>query len=248
MNKIIRGLRFIWALYTFIILAIVVLTTALFIWTTVLLFGKKAYNLNLYYSQKIGCKLICVFSFIFITVHGRKYFKRGEGNVIIGNHNSNYDIFINSTTLPLHSVFCFLSKSELAKVPAFGIIARNLTVLVDRRSMTSRVKSLGKMKEVLNSGKSVWIFPEGTRNKTDEPLLEFQDGAFQLAVQMKSPIIVNTLVGIRHINNPNYTVDMSPGLVHSYFEAPISTEGMTSTDIPALKEQVRNLMLARLAK
>jgi 1-acyl-sn-glycerol-3-phosphate acyltransferase len=241
-----RILRTIWGLYTFVVLAIVVLTTALFIWTTVLLFRKKAYNLNLFYSQKIGCNLICLFSFIFIRIKGREHFKKGEGNVIIGNHNSNYDIFVNSTTLPWHSVFCFLSKAELGKVPAFGIIAKNLTVLVDRSSMTSRMKSMIRMKDILKSGKSVWIFPEGTRNKTNEPLLDFQDGAFRLAVEMKSPIIVNTLVGIKNINNPNHAIDMAPGIVYSYFEAPISTENMTNADIPALKETVRNMMLARL--
>jgi 1-acyl-sn-glycerol-3-phosphate acyltransferase len=103
-----------------------------------------------------------------------------------------------------------------------------------------------KMKEILNDGISVWIFPEGTRNKTDEPLIDFIDGAFRLAVDMKSPIIVSTLVGMRHINNPNYKIDMAPGFVRCYFEKPIDTSQITAAEIPALKEQVRNLMLSRL--
>lgn len=241
-----RIFRFIWGLYCFVILAIVVFFTASFILITTTIFGKKAYNLNLFFSQKIGCKVICIFSLIFITIKGREHFKRGEGNVIIGNHNSNYDIFVNSTTLPWHSVFCFLSKAELGKTPLFGIIAKNLTVLVDRSSMTSKMKSMLKMRDILVGGKSVWIFAEGTRNKTEQHLLDFQDGAFRLAVEMKRPIIVNTLVGIKHINNPNYKIDMCPGLVRSYFEAPISTENMTVADIPELKEKVRALMISRL--
>lgn len=241
-----RILRFIWGIYCFVVLTIVVFFTASFILITSTIFGKKANNVNLFFSQKIGCNIICLFSFIFIRIKGREYFKRGEGNVIIGNHNSNYDIFVNSTTLPWHSVFCFLSKAELGKTPLFGIIAKNLTVLVDRSSMTSKMKSMLRMRDILLAGKSVWIFAEGTRNKTSEPLLEFQDGAFRLAVEMKRPIIVNTLVGIKNINNPNYAIDMFPGVVTSYFEAPISTEGLTNADIPALKEKVKEMMIARL--
>jgi 1-acyl-sn-glycerol-3-phosphate acyltransferase len=229
-----------------VVLAIVVVGTATVILITSTIFGNKAKSFNLFFSQKIGCNLICFFSLIFIKIHGREHFERGKGYVVIGNHNSNYDIFINSTTLPWHSVFYFLSKSELGKVPAFGIIAKNLTVLVDRSSMTSRMKSMLLMKNILKSGRSVWIFPEGTRNKTDQDLIEFQDGAFRLAVEMKSPIIINTLVGIRNINNANYAVDMWPGIVHCYFEEPISTAEMTTADIPALKETVRNTMLQRI--
>jgi hypothetical protein len=39
---------------------------------------------------------------------------------------------------------------------------------------------------------------------------------------------------------------MAPGIVRCYFEKPIDTSQLTVADIPALKEQVRNLMLSRL--
>jgi len=226
----------------------VVILTAFVIVSLNLIFGKKAQTICLFFGQKISCNIICILSLIFIKIHGRQHFHHGKGYVIIGNHNSDYDIFINSTTLPWSSVFCFLSKAEIGKIPVFGIIAKTLAVLVDRSSMTSRVRSMRHMKDVLESGKSVWIFAEGTRNKTCEPLLDFKDGAFKLALEMKVPIIVNTLVGIRHINDANYKVDMAPGVVHSYFEEPIPTEGLSSQDLPALKEQVRAMMLHRLSQ
>jgi 1-acyl-sn-glycerol-3-phosphate acyltransferase len=241
-----RIFRIIWGVYCFIVLAPIVIFTALFILTTNVIFGKRSRRINLILSQKISCVGICYLSGIFVKVIGKENFEPNKGYVIIGNHNSNYDIFINSITLPWENVFFFLSKVELGKVPVFSVVAKNLAVLVDRSSMTSRVKSMKKMKEILNDGISVWIFPEGTRNKTDEPLIDFIDGAFRLAVDMKSPIIVSTLVGMRHINNPNYKIDMAPGIVRCYFEKPIDTSPMTVADIPALKEQVRNLMLSRL--
>lgn len=243
-----RILRIFWAIYCFLVLAPIVIFTALFILTTNVIAGKKSRKINLILSQKISCVFICYLSGIFLKVYGKENFQPDKGYVIVGNHNSNYDIFINSTALPWGNVFFFLSKVELGKVPVFSVVAKNLAVLVDRSSMTSRMKSMMKMKEVLGEGISVWIFPEGTRNKTDEPLIDFIDGAFRLAVDMKVPLIVSTLVGMKKINNPNYSLDMAPGFVECYFEKPIETAGMTVSDIPALKEQVRSLMLARLNK
>lgn len=241
-----RLFRFIWGIWGYIVLIPIVLITAFVIVVLNLILGKKAQKFCLYFSQKISCNLICLLSGIWVSIKGREHIRGDKGYVIIGNHNSDYDIFINSTTLPWSSVFCFLSKVEIGQIPVFGIIAKNLTVLVDRTSMTSRVKSMRKMKEVLESGKSVWIFAEGTRNKSSNPLLPFKDGAFKLAVEMKVPIIVSTLVGIRHINNAKEKIDLAPGIVRCYFEEPISTEGITSSDIEPLKERVRNLMLQRL--
>lgn len=238
--------RYIWGIWGFIVLVPIVILTAFFIVTLSLIFGKKAQNICLFVSQKISCNLICLLSGIWVCIHGREYIEKGKGYVIIGNHNSDYDIFIDSTTLPWSNIFCFLSKAEIGNIPVFGIIAKNLAVLVDRSSMTSRVKSMLKMKEVLESGKSVWIYAEGTRNKTTEPLLEFKDGAFKLAMEMKVPIIVNTLVGIRNINNANKKVDLCPGVVQCFFEKPIDTSYLTSQDLDNLKEQVRELMLSRL--
>ena len=241
-----RIFRFIWGVYCFLILAPIVIFTALFILASNLIFGKRSRKINLLLSQKISCVGICYLSGIFLRVYGKENFDANKGYVIVGNHNSNYDIFINSITLPWGNVFFFLSKAELGKVPVFSVVAKNLAVLVDRSSMNSRMKSMMKMKEILNDGISVWIFPEGTRNKTDEPLIDFIDGAFRLAVDMKAPLIVSTLVGMKHINNPNYKVDMAPGIVRCYFEKPIDTSQMTVAHIPALKEQVKNLMLSRL--
>lgn len=239
-------LRTIWSLYTFVVLAFVVIYTSIIVFITTLLFGKKGKKFCLFVCEHISCPIICFFSFIFIKKIGRHHIKKGEGYVFICNHNSNYDIFINSAAYPMHSVFTFLSKIELAKVPFFGIIAKNLAVLVDRSSMESRRSSFRYMKEVLNEGISIWIYPEGTRNKSQEDLLDFQIGAFKLAIDMKIPIIVNTLVGVKNINNPNRALDMWPGVVYSYFEEPIDTSNMTAADIRGMKEQIVQTMKMRI--
>ena len=143
-----RIFRFIWGVYCFLILAPIVIFTALFILASNLIFGKRSRKINLLLSQKISCVGICYLSGIFLRVYGKENFEVNKGYVIVGNHNSNYDIFINSITLPWGNVFFFLSKAELGKVPVFSVVAKNLAVLVDRSSMNSRMKSMMKMKEI----------------------------------------------------------------------------------------------------
>jgi len=62
-------------------------------------------------------------------------------------------------------------------------------VLVDRKSETSRRQSFEKMKAVLRKGMHMSIYPEGTRNRTSEPLKKFHDGAFKLAIDTGCSII-----------------------------------------------------------
>lgn len=63
-------------------------------------------------------------------------------------------------------------------------------VPVDRGEKSSREQSLNSMRERLERGDSLLIFPEGTR-QTDPtvPLGQFKDGAFNLAAQSGVPIV-----------------------------------------------------------
>ena len=76
----------------------------------------------------------------------------------------------------------------MAKIPLFGLIYKRGSVLVDRKSEESRKNSFVKMKEVLDMGLHMCIYPEGTRNKTTEPLQRFHNGAFKLAIDTGKPI------------------------------------------------------------
>ena len=89
----------------------------------------------------------------------------------------------------LHPVFPVATrpsqKWKWPKIPIFGFLYKTGSVLVDRKSEASRRESFAKMKEVLDMGLHMCIYPEGTRNKTDQPLKSFHDGAFRLALLTK---------------------------------------------------------------
>jgi 1-acyl-sn-glycerol-3-phosphate acyltransferase len=120
-----------------------------------------------------------------------------------------------------------------------------LSILVDRKSKKSREKAMQYMLKTLREGHSLFLYPEGTRNRTSAPLKEFKDGAFRTAITAQVPIAVQTLLNTKGVNNPN-GVHLLPGKVTVVWNEPIETKGMTEADIPALSERVRNIMLENL--
>jgi 1-acyl-sn-glycerol-3-phosphate acyltransferase len=241
-------LRSVWALYCFVAVAMVVIPTSLIILIMSIVLQKHAKKPALFLCDHISCPLIMILCLIRLKIVGQEHVKPKEGYVIISNHYSNMDIFAISASYPVHSTFTFLAKKELGKTPFFGIIARTLAVLVDRKSMTSRKNSYLYMKKVFMDGISICVYAEGTRNKSDDLLLPFHDGAFKLAIDLKAPILVNTIVGMPKINNTKRSLDMCPGMITSYFESPIDTTHLTSEDVPMLKEKVREIMTKRLTE
>ena len=83
----------------------------------------------------------------------------------------------------------WIAKKELYNSFFFGKFTRNLgTILLDREA--SQMSSFFKeTKASVKSGNSIYIFPEGTRNKTDLVITEFKDGAQMIARMNKLPIL-----------------------------------------------------------
>ncbi|MCF6309772.1 MAG: 1-acyl-sn-glycerol-3-phosphate acyltransferase [Sulfurimonas sp.] len=83
----------------------------------------------------------------------------------------------------------WIAKKELYNSFFFGKFTRNLgTILLDREA--SQMGNLFKdIKESVKNGNSIYIFPEGTRNKTDSPVAEFKEGAQIIAIKNRLPIL-----------------------------------------------------------
>src|SRR5579859_1477932 len=115
-----------------------------------------------------------------LRVKGREKFQKGETYIVLCNHNALMDVPLTTPGIPGGNKT--IAKIEMAKIPLFGMIYRTGSVLVDRKSETSRRDSFNKMREALEMGLHMCLYPEGTRNKTSEPLKSFHDGAFRLSL------------------------------------------------------------------
>jgi len=179
-----------------------------------------------------------------LKVFGKDLIRPKETYVFVSNHRSYLDIPV--CAIATDNTFKFLAKDELGKAPFLGYIIRTLYITVKRQSVRDRVMSLKKMESELKQGVSVFLYPEGSRNKTNELLTEFLDGAFTVAINTGTPIAVCTIYDTRKILQPGNLFKLIPGKVNAWWEQPIETKGMTKKDIPALKEKVRGLMEKRI--
>jgi 1-acyl-sn-glycerol-3-phosphate acyltransferase len=170
---------------------------------------------------------------------GAGHFAKGENYIIIVNHNSLIDIPISTPTIPGPNKT--IAKIELSQIPIFGIIYRRGSILVDRKDPESRRNSYRLMKGVLSEGMHMCIYPEGTRNITDKPLKEFQDGAFKLAVDTGKPIIPALLFHTRKVLPRNKPFFFWPARMEMHFLAPVEPQGM---DPRALRDKLYDIMEA----
>jgi 1-acyl-sn-glycerol-3-phosphate acyltransferase len=177
-------------------------------------------------------------------VKGREKIDTKKVFVFVGNHQSQLDIPVFAAACS--NTFRFLSKAELTKIPVFGYLLKRLYITVDRKDKNDRSKSIALMKRSLEQGISVFLCPEGTRNRTDEPLIEFKDGAFRLAIEAQVPVAVLTVMDSKKRNSPQSQLELIPGTIHCVWDDPIETKGMTIDDVPLLKEKVVQLMLGHL--
>jgi 1-acyl-sn-glycerol-3-phosphate acyltransferase len=160
---------------------------------------------------------------------GKEHFRKGENYVVVCNHSSLMDVPLSSPGIPGPNKT--IAKAEMARIPLFGIVYRRGSVLVDRRSEESRRSSYGRMREVLDMGLHMCIYPEGTRNKSASHLQRFHDGAFKLALASgKSviPAIILHTSEVLPINKPFY---FWPRPVDMHFLHPVSPVGKTVSEL-----------------
>lgn len=109
-----------------------------------------------------------------------------EQRIYFANHASHGDFVLIWTVLP--------RRMRFATRPVAGSdywLANRLrrfigcevfnAVLIDRDRVSRTNDPIRMMTDVLDAGRSLIVFPEGTRNATDAPLLPFKSGLFHLA-------------------------------------------------------------------
>ncbi len=177
----------------------------------------------------IGCPL---------TLRGRQHFKRGENYIVVCNHNSLMDVPVSSAALPNgHKT---IAKMEFARMPVFGILYKMGSILVDRKSEKSRKDSFIKMKQVLAMGLHMCIYPEGTRNLTDQPLKSFHDGAFRLAADTGKMVMPALIFHTKTVMPVNSGFFLWPHRLEMHFLEPVSCQ--PGEGISQFRERVYKIM------
>lgn len=176
----------------------------------------------------IGCRLV---------IKGKHHFKKGETYVVVCNHNSFMDVPVTTPFLP--GANKTIAKKSMAKIPLFGWIYSRGAVLVDRDSDESRRQSFEIMKQTLVEGLHMVIYPEGTRNRTPDPLKKFYDGAFKLATATNTNIIPTLLFNTNKVLPTNKVFYLWPKTLEMHFLPVVET---ANVPVKEIKDKVFNIM------
>jgi 1-acyl-sn-glycerol-3-phosphate acyltransferase len=173
-----------------------------------------------------------------IKVKGAKNFKKGVTYIVVCNHKSLMDVPLSTPHIPGPNKT--IAKKEMASIPVFGMMYRRGSILVDRKSDKSRRESIEQMREVLAQGMHMCIYPEGTRNKTGNPLKSFYDGAFKLASDTGAAIIPAIIFNTEKVLPNNKSFLVWPHALSIHFLPAISVT--KNENVPAIRDKIFKIM------
>lgn len=214
-----------WGLLTFII------TFLLFLIPSLLCYfipGYKGQHIFILIS-KIWMKLWLTIIGCRVIVKGKEHFKKNTAYIVTCNHNALLDVPLSSPFIPGGNKT--IAKTSFAKIPIFGLYYKKGSVLVDRRNDASRRKSFEEMRKVLAQGMHMCIYPEGTRNRSQEPLKKFYDGAFKLSVDTGVAIIPAVIFNTKKAMPINKKFYLLPKVLQIHFLEPILPKGLSFEDL-----------------
>jgi 1-acyl-sn-glycerol-3-phosphate acyltransferase len=239
MNPIKRILGHIYFAYALILFAATMLIIFIPVWLTTLLDEpNRAKVMHPIFRIWMGVYMPLALCPVFRK--GKKNFEKGKNYVVVCNHNSFADVPVSSPWIPGPNKT--LAKVEMARIPLFGVIYKAGSVLVDRKSDASRRDSFNQMALMLEKGLHLCLYPEGTRNKTDQPMQPFYDGAFTTAIRAQKPVMPALIFNTRDILPGRPKLWAWPNKVHIHFLTAVSTEGLSTQDAGKLKTEVRAQM------
>jgi 1-acyl-sn-glycerol-3-phosphate acyltransferase len=139
-----------------------------------------------------------------------------------------------------------LGKVEMTKIPVFGFVYRKAIVPVDRGSVGNRVLSIHILKSIIGKRISVLLFPEGTYNDTNQPLKEFYNGAFRIAIETQTPLKPVLFLDSYARMHYQKIFSLNPGRCRIVYLEEIPVSGLTIRDTERLKEKTHGIMEKKL--
>lgn len=174
-----------------------------------------------------------VFRFIF-RLAGITYEVQGLENIpsdravlYVGNHRSYFDILIGYITVP--GLTGFVAKKEMSRIPLLRDWMERVNCLfLDRKNIKEGLKTILAGIEKIRHGVSVWIFPEGTRNTSQDiaDLMIFHEGSLKIAEKSGCPIVPVAIKGTADLFE-NHQPWVRPGHVVIRYGKPIYLKELT---------------------
>ena len=171
-----------------------------------------------------------------LRVRSHATFDPKRSYVVMPNHLSTVDIWAIFLAVPVP--LRFIAKKQLGQIPLFGWAMRaGRFLFIDRQNAASARRTIDQAADRIREGRSVVIFPEGTRSR-DGQLGPFKKGGFHLAINSGADVVPVAIRGTREVM-PRGSFLIYAGTVDIEIGEPISTAGLGADDRQALLDKTR---------
>ncbi len=171
-----------------------------------------------------------------VKVEGLRNIPKDKNFIIMSNHQSLLDIPILMLVIPRK--FSFIAKKQLFRIPILGWDLKLQGHFgIDRENPRKAVRQMAHIKQEVQNGRSLLIFPEGTRT-IDGSLHPFKRGGFTLAAETGTTILPVRLTDMHKIINKK-SFKLTPGTVTIKFHKPIPIQKLPKSQA---KDRAKNLM------
>lgn len=153
-------------------------------------------------------------------VYGQENIPQEDGMLICGNHQGMFDVLaiVAAFDRPLAAVL----KKELAEIPFLKqIVSCTHSYPMDREDVRQSMKVIMGVTKEISEGRNFLIFPEGTRSKNGNHMLEFHGGTFKCATKSKCTILPFALIDSFRVLDHN---GVEPVTVQLHYLEPIPYE------------------------
>lgn len=176
-----------------------------------------------------------------VKVYGKENVIKGENYLIMSNHCSYADIPTLFRSMPL--LLNFIGKDELRKVPFLGFYMKmSGMIFINRSNARKSMESIQSAAKLVQDGKNVVIFPEGTTSNTGE-VMPFKRGGLELAIAAKSTILPVHISGTCKIWPGDNNFKMRNGLIKVKIGEPIPFSSYENKDPRDFLKELREIIL-----
>lgn len=179
-----------------------------------------------------------------VEYSGVENIPKKESFIMYPNHQGMYDVLAIISCCP--RFFSVVSKQEVKNVPflkqVFGIMKAKF---MDRSDIRQSMKIIKEVTEEVKEGNNYLIFPEGTRSKNGNELLDFKAGSLKAAMNAKCPIVPVALIDAFQGFDSH---SVKPVTVQVHFLPPINYEDYKEKKAVEVSEQVKNTIEETIKK
>ncbi len=232
----------------FVVLYCIFSVPILLVETVVRKVNKKAAELSMLRIVQVAFRILLFICGTKVTTIGHENIPDNEAVLFVGNHLSFFDTIISYSQMKDRCGY--IAKDNLEHIPLLSWNMKFLLCLfLKRDDLKQGLETIHKAIDYIKEGISVFIYPEGTRNKSgdDTKLLPFHRGSFKIAQRTNCRIIPVAFNNADDVFERHFPKAKSAHVIVEYGK-PIAYSDLTKEEQRHIEDYFRNIILEMVTK